>query len=109
MENFRAQVQIPLSIPKWLWQGERITKVYNIQNLLILKHPTVKIKLETDKAQGDASSKEKKSERAQALLNHQPSNIFPSKSSNRALGEPRKVSSHSLSRNLMALALDGTF
>jgi len=84
VENFKTQIMIPTSIPNWLWQGERISK-----------HPTMRIQLIVEK-EPSSNEREKKTKTVHAFW----------KDPNE---EKKENGDNSISRNLQALGLDGTF
>lgn len=50
VETFKREIMVPVSIPKWLWEGDRHSSVCPVNHVLVLtqQHPTIKVKLIPD-------------------------------------------------------------
>jgi len=84
VEMFKREILIPTTIPKWLWQGQ-----------VISKHPTLKIRLLPEEEEKDKSKKKE-------AFNKKTVHAYwkdPSDESKSSLSE-------NMSRNLQALALE---
>jgi len=81
LENFKREVFIPVNIPKWLWQGERI-----------LKHPIMNIKLIQSEEDFRDQARKRDFSNKKTVHEHWK--------------DPSDDGRNTFSRNLQALALD---